>query len=1066
MALKGDLASVDLAQVFQMLSLNQKVGILSIDAERVSRALSFDSRGVTIFFDEQAMAERVVQQAFRHAHVDEGALQDCRAHSARTGASVLESLVAGGYVDHDFIAQTTRIELEEDIYDIFFWRRAGFEFHEGAQSLPGRTEVIDERSYFSVDSVIMEAARRIDEWAFIQQRVRSDEDVFRARDVDPSQLRDIEGMIFGYSDGMRNVARIIDMTGMPRFQVFKTLAVLHEGGYIENVPEGELWDYARQCVDLERAADAIDLYELAIRSGVECSAIHAEVAEMYESVEEFARAATHLKIVADSHVEAGEVDLAASHLRHVVEMLPTDLDARDRLVELTVGAGIAERDGFDPVAHGKELVDLYLEIGDIERVRSILEQLLRLNPEDLELKKRLINVHSKAGDTRRVVELYESIAEDLIQHRDPIEAIKYLQKIVMIDRSRRDISERIKRLYEADERRRSRRRSLVMLGALMMLLSVVAGGWYLYEQEARKQMGVVGDTVAQLAGEKRFAEAIAELEAFVAKYPLTMVSREATAERARIESLKGAEEELQRVRERQLELAREEKRKLCLEAWQQYQQFAAAGRLDDALAKVLEVQGIVDELGTPKDIEWARSVNVEKNRFDLERFISDAARLDREAWQHFEAGDWREARKLWLRLVTDFEASKTAQAVRVPVLLSSRPRGATVWFGGKPLTAEGHDGEIVTPAVVMCRPGLTERFELRAAGFASTTLEVDCLANELVEPTLKVVPRTKFEFSSPARSPVAIGRDLIGVGLRNGRFAVAAIDSGEISFDRKLEGLDEVRDEAIFSVDRVFYCTSEGYLVSRRVASGQLLWREKFEIQPAHSPELHSGRLLIADQHGSLHVFDPLTGRNVWSLALGGNPSGAPTVVGGKAYYGLREGRIVVVDLATRQITAKSDDLDEGISTRIHLHESGLLYGTTAGELVCRRTLRGEPTWRRSFGSAIHDRDLIVRGGELVVRSGSRKIEKLRVSDGEVLAELELKSELVYDPVASTSRLYVVRRIELPRRKPYDIVQAFSWSDLELEWEFEDGGRFSAAPTADAHSLFLPDSEGVVLRFR
>jgi hypothetical protein len=32
MALKGDLASVDLAQVFQMLALNKKVGLLSIQS--------------------------------------------------------------------------------------------------------------------------------------------------------------------------------------------------------------------------------------------------------------------------------------------------------------------------------------------------------------------------------------------------------------------------------------------------------------------------------------------------------------------------------------------------------------------------------------------------------------------------------------------------------------------------------------------------------------------------------------------------------------------------------------------------------------------------------------------------------------------------------------------------------------------------------------------------------------------------------------------------------------------------------------------------------------------------
>ena len=48
MALKGDLASVDLAQVFQMLAMNQKVGLLMIQAPRAWRALFFNQRGVTL----------------------------------------------------------------------------------------------------------------------------------------------------------------------------------------------------------------------------------------------------------------------------------------------------------------------------------------------------------------------------------------------------------------------------------------------------------------------------------------------------------------------------------------------------------------------------------------------------------------------------------------------------------------------------------------------------------------------------------------------------------------------------------------------------------------------------------------------------------------------------------------------------------------------------------------------------------------------------------------------------------------------------------------------------------
>ena len=46
MALRGDLASVDLAQVFQMLALNKKVGLLSIQSDTQRRVLYFDERGV------------------------------------------------------------------------------------------------------------------------------------------------------------------------------------------------------------------------------------------------------------------------------------------------------------------------------------------------------------------------------------------------------------------------------------------------------------------------------------------------------------------------------------------------------------------------------------------------------------------------------------------------------------------------------------------------------------------------------------------------------------------------------------------------------------------------------------------------------------------------------------------------------------------------------------------------------------------------------------------------------------------------------------------------------------
>src|SRR6185295_8925194 len=129
---------------------------------------------------------------------------------------------------------------------------------------------------------------------------------------------------------------------------------------------------------------------------------------------------------------------AAQKLFEAKQLVPTNLRARERLVELTLGAQGVAVPNFDPLAEGKELVDLLIEFGDIQRVRGLLERLLLVEPNDPDLKKALVNVHLKAGDQKRVAELYESIANDLVRQQKPLEAVAYLQKILLIDRSRAD----------------------------------------------------------------------------------------------------------------------------------------------------------------------------------------------------------------------------------------------------------------------------------------------------------------------------------------------------------------------------------------------------------------------------------------------------------------------------------------------------------------------------------------------------------------------------------------------------------------------------------------------------
>jgi len=240
MALRGDLASVDLAQVFQMLALNQKVGLLSIQSRQQWKVLAFDHRGVTSHHNVHAVLEHVVASFVRSSRLSETALEEVRDHALRTDQPLTDCLLAGGYIEPAELEDQYRIELEEGIYDLFFCRDARFEFFEGATAIDGFEGATDGRFFFHCDSVVMEAARRIDEWAYISERVPSTDMFFMAA-VDSIRVDEFgnEGAaLFEQLDGRRSVLRVIELTGLSHFQACKALGQMLDAGVVEAVADG------------------------------------------------------------------------------------------------------------------------------------------------------------------------------------------------------------------------------------------------------------------------------------------------------------------------------------------------------------------------------------------------------------------------------------------------------------------------------------------------------------------------------------------------------------------------------------------------------------------------------------------------------------------------------------------------------------------------------------------------------------------------------------------------------------------------------------------------------------
>jgi outer membrane protein assembly factor BamB len=81
--------------------------------------------------------------------------------------------------------------------------------------------------------------------------------------------------------------------------------------------------------------------------------------------------------------------------------------------------------------------------------------------------------------------------------------------------------------------------------------------------------------------------------------------------------------------------------------------------------------------------------------------------------------------------------------------------------------------------------------------------------------------------------------------------------------------------------------------------NGQLVWSADVGAPVLNSCAIHSGRVIVATQGGTLHGLDPATGASLWTYS--GARKGyaaAPTVADGVVYIGSKDGRFHAVDAA------------------------------------------------------------------------------------------------------------------------------------------------------------------------
>src|SRR5215213_5845882 len=238
MAIEGPLRELALSDVFQLLDLSRKTGVLTITHESRHRpaVVRFD-RGAVTGAELGEAQERIGHLLLRAGKVTERHVEQARrTQEASPGRPLGEILVEQGSVSADDVRRQLRFQIEEAVYALIQWKDGYFRFEESAAHNGGGVGV-----RVPTESLLMEAARRVDEWSTLEPKIPhmgvipalvQDSAESPTLDLHPSEWE-----VLAEIDGARTLKEIAAGLGRSEFTVAKIVYGLVTTGVVEILEE-------------------------------------------------------------------------------------------------------------------------------------------------------------------------------------------------------------------------------------------------------------------------------------------------------------------------------------------------------------------------------------------------------------------------------------------------------------------------------------------------------------------------------------------------------------------------------------------------------------------------------------------------------------------------------------------------------------------------------------------------------------------------------------------------------------------------------------------------------------
>lgn len=262
MPIEGPLKELSIHDVFQLLDLARKTGELRVtsDLRQNAGVVQFD-KGAVIGAEIQSNPHPLGTLLLRTGKLSEADFARARAMQEggdrrRLGDILLEI----GAIGRRELERQVRAQVEEVIFELMSWSEGYFSFSDNSPPVGGASVV-----RIPTEALLMEAARRIDEWSRIEARIPHLGVVPRLVPPDAGgttrlDLLPAEWQVLAAVDGQRDVRAVAAVLARSEFDVARTLFGLASAGVVvleepRQGPNGALGAELHEL--LRRAADAL-----------------------------------------------------------------------------------------------------------------------------------------------------------------------------------------------------------------------------------------------------------------------------------------------------------------------------------------------------------------------------------------------------------------------------------------------------------------------------------------------------------------------------------------------------------------------------------------------------------------------------------------------------------------------------------------------------------------------------------------------------------------------------------------------------------------------------------------